>query len=151
MNLHAVASAAISSINPMSQVGILVSTGSTYNGDGSRTPTYNPPRIVSAQLQSLQYSDVMKLEGLNIQNVRDKIYLSGDLEGLIRADRRGGDLVIFPDGRTYVVAIILENWPEWTCAAITQQIDPLRFMVSDDPSLTFTLPGNSGMRLMGWN
>jgi len=90
MNLHAVASAAISSINPMSQVGILVSTGSTDNDDGSRTPTYNPLRIVSAQLQSLQYSDVMKLEGLNIQNVRDKIYLSGDLEGLIRVDRRGG-------------------------------------------------------------
>jgi hypothetical protein len=151
MNLHAVASAAISAINPMSQVGVLVSTGSTDNDDGSRTPTYNPPKLVSAQLQSLQYSDVMKLAGLNIQNVREKIYLSGDLEGLIRIDRRGGDLVIFPDGSTYIVAIILENWPDWTCAAVTQQIDPLRFMLSDTPSLTFTLPGNSGMRLLGWD
>jgi hypothetical protein len=123
VNLHAIASGAIASVNPMSQATLLTSTGSTENADGSRTPTFAPPATITVQIQSLQYQDIMKLEGLNIQGIRQKIYMNGDFEGLMRADQRGGDLIILPDGKTYIAAIVLENWPDWCCVAVTQQLD----------------------------
>lgn len=123
MNLHAIASAAIAVVNPMSQATLRVSTGYTTNADGTRSPTYAPDAIISAQVQPLQYQDILKLEGLNIQGVRSKIYLSGDISGLKRVEQHGGDLIVLPDGRTYLVAIVLEDWPDWASAAVTQQLD----------------------------
>jgi hypothetical protein len=97
------------------------STGSTQAADGGRVPTYADPVAVQAQVQSLQYQDVIKLNGLNIQGVRSKIYLSGSWSGLVRADRKGGDLLTMPNGNVYLVALVLEDWPDWCSLACTLQ------------------------------
>jgi hypothetical protein len=121
MNLNQIVSGAISSVNPMVTATLRASTGSTTNPDGTRVPTYAAPVAVQCQIQSLQYQDILKLAGLAIQGVRNKVYLDGDWQGLVRADRRGGDLLTMPDGSIYLVALILESWPDWTCAAVTMQ------------------------------
>lgn len=123
MNLHNIVSGAIAAINPMVTASIRVSSGATTNDDGTRVPTYADPVNVPAQVQSLQYQDIIKLAGLNIQGARNKIYLNGNWNGLVRRDNKGGDLITMPDGSVWLVAVVLENWADWTCVAVTAQID----------------------------
>lgn len=125
MNLHGIVSGAIGAVNPFVSATVQRSTGYTTNSDGSRVPTYTTFQI-SAQVQSLSYTDLIKLDALNITGKRRKIYLSGDVEGIIRADQRGGDLIVFPtgtlpEGNTWLAAYVLENWPDWVSVAITLQ------------------------------
>ena len=63
---------------------------------------------------------------MNIQGERRKIYLNGNWNGLVRADKKGGDLMQFPEYpggpvRTWKVAMALEQWPDWTTLALTLQ------------------------------
>lgn len=125
MNLHGIVSGAIEAINPFVSATVKRSTGYTTDSDGSRTPTYTTFGIM-AQVQALTYSDITQLDGLNIQGVRRAIYLTGNIMGLVRADQRGGDLIIFPDGTlpegdTWLAAHVLEAWPDWVKVAITLQ------------------------------
>jgi len=125
VNLHGIVSGAISAVNPFVAATVQRSTGYTTNSDGSRVPTYTTFQI-SAQVQSLSYTDLIKLDALNVTGKRRKIYLSGDVEGIIRADQRGGDLIVFPtgtlpEGTTWLAAYVLENWPDWVSVAITLQ------------------------------
>lgn len=128
MNLHAIAGPVVAVVNPFIPVTIKVSTGSTRNPDGSRTPTY-ASTTASAQVQALQFRDIAQLQGLNLQGTRRKIYLSGDFEGLVRSQNKGGDLIIFPnDGSqwansVWLVAMVLETWPDWCSVAVTLQVD----------------------------
>jgi hypothetical protein len=124
MNLHALVAPMVAAINPMVTVQLRTSSGSTTGDDGSRIPAYADPIDVSAQIQSLQYQDILKLAGLNLQGVRNKIYMSGNWQGIVRADRKGGDLLTMPNGDVYLVALVLESWPDWTCVAVTEQLRP---------------------------
>lgn len=121
MNLHQLAVGVTRAINPQSMLTVLVSTGYVTNDDGSRTPSYAAPVTVPGDVQPLQYNDIVQLDGLGIQGERRKIYISGQVEGLIRVDRRGGDLIITPDGHTWLVAVVLEDWPDWCAFAVTLQ------------------------------
>lgn len=125
MNLHNLVRGAIRAVNPEIIVTIQRSTGSTTNPDGTRVPTYDTIRGVRAQMQSLQYNDIAQLDGLNIQGERRALYLNGDWEGLVRADGKGGDLITFPDGSIWLVALVLENWAfkdGWVKVAVTRQV-----------------------------
>jgi hypothetical protein len=124
MNLHSIVSPIIAAINPPIVAGIQRSTGSTIGPDGSRVPTYAPTQYVTVQMQSLQYNDIAQLDALNIQGERRALYINGNWEGLVRADRRGGDLVTMPNGDIWLVALVLENWSErdgWVKVAVTRQ------------------------------
>lgn len=129
MNLHGIVSGAIGTINPFIAATVKVSTGSVTNPDGSRTPAYDTITI-QAQVQALQYTDIVQLDGLNIQGVRRKIYLTGDVEGLIRVNKKGGDIIVLPPdaaytaGSQWLVAMVLEHWPDWVCVAVVLQNDP---------------------------
>jgi hypothetical protein len=122
VNLHNLATGYVGAVNPPMIATLQASTGSTTNPDGSRVPTYAPAVQVSCQIQALQYNDLVKLQGLNIQGVRHKVYLNGKWEGVVRADRRGGDLLTMPDGTLYLVVQVLENWPDWCSLAVTEQV-----------------------------
>lgn len=122
MNLHQLVSGGIGVVNPFVMGQIRLSTGSTTAPDGSRVPTYLDHLDVPMQIQSLQYTDLLKLGALNIQGVRNKIYVNGDWSGLIRATGKGGDLIVV-GGHTWLVAIALESWPDWVCLAVTLQDD----------------------------
>jgi len=125
MNLHGIVAPFIGTINPNVTATVKRSTGSTTNPDGSRVPTYDTFAIV-AQVQALTYTDIVQLDSLNIQGVRRAIYLTGNVMALVRVDRRGGDLIVFPDGtlpegNTWLAAMVLEQWPDWVKVAITLQ------------------------------
>jgi len=121
MNLNAIVSRAISAINPNQLVMVQASTGYTTNVDGSRTPSYLPAVKVRGQLQPLSFSDIQQIEGMNLQGVRQRIYLNGSIEGLVRGKKAGGDLITTPDGRVWKVALVTEAWPDWTSAVVTLQ------------------------------
>ena len=84
MNLQQITAGAVSAINPMVPCSLQVSTGSTTNADFSATPTYVTAVNVMGQVQSLTFSDLRQMEGLNIQGTKRAIYLQGDVEGVVR-------------------------------------------------------------------
>ena len=121
MNLHGIVSGAIGTVNPLVPVQIKVSTGYVTADDGTRLPGYAPPATVMAQIQALSYNDIIQADNLNIQGVRRKMYIQGEVDGLVRPNNKGGDLVLLPDGSTWLVAMVDEHWPDWTAAIITLQ------------------------------
>ena len=110
MNLQNITAGYVSAVNPMVPCSLQVSIGTTTNADYSVTPNYNAPILVMGQVQALQFRDIQQLEGLNLQGTRKAIYLQGDVEGLVRASNKGGDLITFPDGSVWLVAMVLEAW-----------------------------------------
>ena len=71
---------------------------------------------------ALSGDDLKQLDGMNIQGVLKAIYLRGALAGVVRPDGTGGDLVLRNNGaETWLVVKVLENWPNWTKAAIVKQ------------------------------
>jgi hypothetical protein len=121
MNLHQIVRGAVSAVNPDVNISIQVSTGSTLDANRNRVPAFAAPVVVRGQIQALQYDDIRQLDALNIQGVKQKVYINGRVDGLIRNENKGGDLITFPDGRVYLVTLVLEYWPDWCCAAVTLQ------------------------------
>lgn len=124
MNLHGIVSGYVGAVNPNIQVSVQVSTGYAPNADFSRTPTYAPAVVVTAQVQPITWRDLQQLDGVNTEGVRKVIYLNGEIDGLVRPTNQGGDLITFPDGSVWLVAQILEAFnltSGWTKAAITLQ------------------------------
>lgn len=121
MNLHGLISNVISAVNPQVPITVQLSNGWTTNGDGTRVPSYQEVDGVFAQVQAQTYKDIQQLDSLNLQGTRKVVYLSGEIDGLVRSTSKGGDLITFPDGSVWLVAIILEQWPDWCKCAITLQ------------------------------
>jgi hypothetical protein len=122
MNLHAIAGPIIAAVNPFITCTLQASTGYTTNADGRRVPSYADPVSIACQVQPLQYTDILKLEGLNIQGVRSKVYIAGKWQGHVRPDQVGGDLLTMPDGTVWLVAVVMEDWPDWCVVTITRQM-----------------------------
>lgn len=121
MDLNAIVAGAIGTVNPNAPVTIQVSTGYVTNADGSRSPSYAAPQMIAAQVQALSYGDIVHADGLGIQGTRRKLYIHGAVNGLVRAQNKGGDLVTLADGTVWKIALILEQWPDWASAIITLQ------------------------------
>jgi len=124
MNLHAIVSGAIGSVNPFITANFQASTGYTTNAAGKRVPTYAASVPVSAQAQELTSRDLRQLEGLNIQGSSSAIYMNGIASGAVRVSRIGGDLITIPSGPsagTYLVTTVLEQWPDWVKVSATLQ------------------------------
>lgn len=96
MNLHGLASGAIGAVNPFVPISIQVSTGHATNADYVRVPTYADPVTVPGQVQALTFRDIQQLDGLNLQGTRRAIYVNGRVDGLVRVENKGGDLVTVP-------------------------------------------------------
>ena len=121
MNLHQIVSGAVGTVNNFEQLSIQVSTGNSVGADGKQTPTYAAPVTAYGQVQPLQFRDIQQLDGLNLQGTRRKIYIDGHVYGLVRPANKGGDLITTPSGLVWLVAMVLEHWPAWTCCAVTLQ------------------------------
>lgn len=79
---------------------------------------------LQGQVQPLTWRDLQQLDGLNIEGIRWKIYLYGQVDGVVRPERKGGDLIVIASGRhqgTWLCAQVLEQFPDWVSAAITLQ------------------------------
>ena len=132
MNLHEIGSGAISAVNPPTSLSIQVSTGYTTAADGTPIPQYaDPVTVDDADVQALDAGDIQHLDSLNIQGRRMKFYINGNIDGLIRPNSKGGDLITVVSGgnnqqligSTWLTATILEYWPDWCCVAAVLQTD----------------------------
>lgn len=121
MDLHRIASGVISAVNPMQNLVLKASTGYTVNGAGRQVPVYADPVTIPGQVQPLTYKDLRQLDSLNIQGSTNAIYFDQAVNAIVRADRKGGDLVTAPDGKVYLTTQVLEAWPDWTKVAVTLQ------------------------------
>jgi hypothetical protein len=123
MNLHGLASGFVSSVNPLVEMRVRISDGYATNPDRSRTPQYKPDVVLLGQVQSLTFRDLQQIDGLNLQGIRRAIYFNGRIDGLVRSQKKGGDLVVGPDNQVWLVAMVLEYWPDWCKVAVTLQDD----------------------------
>lgn len=124
MNLHGVVSGAIGAVNPFLPATISISVGSITGADGSQTPEYTIYEGIPVQVQALTYKDLQQIAGLNLNGTRRAIYVSGELDATVRAKLKGGDLVTLaagPSAGVWLVAQVLEQWPDWCKVAATLQ------------------------------
>ncbi len=138
MNLHGIVSGAIGVVNPFEDLTLYVSTGYVTADDGRRTALYATAQYPAGDVQALSAGEIQHLDFLNIQGIRRAIYLNGQVNGLVRNDNKGGDLVIRPDGTLWLVVVVLEQWPHWVKVAVVQQVTPKGYL----PSLDFSNPAN---------
>lgn len=110
MSLLSIVAGYIDAVNPRVPVTLKISTGYTQSADYKQVPAYNTVTGVLAQIQALQYRDLAQADALNLNGSRRSIYLQGDVEAIVRVNSKGGDLIITPDGNTYLVAFVAENW-----------------------------------------
>ena len=101
------------------------STGYTTDSAGKRTPTYSPV-VLMAQVQGLSAGDLKHVDGLNIEGVKRSIHITGNMQGVVRADQKGGDIIQFaeyPGGiaRNWKVVSVMETWPTWSRVIVVLQ------------------------------
>jgi hypothetical protein len=123
VNLHGLVTPLINAVNPQVTATVHRSIGYTTDDSGRQVPQYAPLRQIRCQVQSLTYSDLQQVAGLNITGVMRKIYVNGHLDPVIRSRREGGDLITLPNGETYLIVQILEHWPDWSSVAVVLQTD----------------------------
>lgn len=122
MNLHAIAGPVVAAVNPTQPVIVQVSIGRAVNPDGSQRAQYLPGVTVPAQIQAQTYKDIQQTQGLNLNGTRRSIYLYGKVDGLVRPENKGGDLITLADGSVWLVSMVLEQWNlDWCKCAITLQ------------------------------
>lgn len=124
MNLHGIVSGAIGMINPLIPISVQISTGSTTAASGKRAPSYANPVTLQGQVQPLSSKDLRQLDALNIQGSERAIYVNGILNGVVRFNQKGGDLITIVGGvnaGVWLVTTVLEQWPDWVKVAVTLQ------------------------------
>jgi hypothetical protein len=123
MDLRSIANVVSDTVNQNILVSVKASTGYTVGAGLKQVPSYAAPVTGYAQVQALTVNDLKHLDGLNIQGASQSIILRGELDAVVRAHSKGGDLVII-DGQTWLTVTVLEQWPLWTRAAIQMQVNP---------------------------
>lgn len=76
------------------------------------------------QVQPMTFKDLMQVEGLNLNGKKKAIYLNGSIDGVVRIELKGGDLITLPDGTVWLVAQQLEDFSissGWCKAAMVLQ------------------------------
>ena len=122
MNLHGIANAYITAVNPNDLVSIQINQGYGTSQSGKRTATYGPAITnVVAQIQTETFKDLVQGEGINQNGIRHVIYFNGLVQGVVRWTQQGGDLITFADGSVWLTTQVLEMWPNWCKVAVTLQ------------------------------
>lgn len=116
MNLHSIVRPAISTVNP-DIIGVWrESTGYTKDpATGRPVPTYINHANTRMQVQALTGKDLMHQNFMSMQGVKRSVYVLGNVQGIVRPDGTGGDLLLFPQdrggiNRVWLVAAVLETW-----------------------------------------
>lgn len=123
MNLHAIAAPFIGAVNPNILAILQTSAGSTTSADGKRSPLFAYQNVI-AQVQPMSTGDLKQTDGLNLNGTKRSIYLYGESNATVRPSSKGGDLITIASGAnagTWLVAMVLEQWPDWVKVAVTLQ------------------------------
>ncbi len=64
--------------------------------------------------------------GVSMQAVMRKVYMYGNVVGIVRADKTGGDLLYFPQvpggtAQEWLAVVIFETWPDWCAVGVALQ------------------------------
>jgi hypothetical protein len=122
MNLQGQVSRCVTAVNTTQYITIMQSAGYTTDTDGTQDPAYTNFTNVPAQVQALSGEELRQVDGLNLQGIKQAVYIAGSWAGIVRKTGRGGDMLVI-NGVTWLVAMVLENWSDWTKLAVVQQID----------------------------
>lgn len=132
MNLHGVVRGAIQAVNPDTLVSWQTAIGYTTNNDGTRNPLYSVSNA-PMQVQAVSAWRLQQLEKLNITGVLRRIYAFGNVQGVVRPDFKGGDLLAFPqqyggNPQLWKVVQVSETWPDvqsngWSDVIVQLQTD----------------------------
>ena len=120
MDLHGIVSGAISAVNPFECVTLRSSVGYTVDEAGIQIPKYSIHHG-SAQVQPMSSNEIRHAEQLNISGILKKAYLHGEINGIVRMENRGGDLITRADGSQWLVKTVLESWPDWSAVILQRQ------------------------------
>jgi len=122
LNLSGIAAGYAGAINAATICTIKQSLGYTTSPDGTQVPAYQYFPGISCQIQPISSTDLRKLDALNLQGIFQAAYINGNWSGIDRDAIKGGDLILEPNGTTWLVSTVLEAWSDWTKAAVTKQI-----------------------------
>lgn len=117
MNLRGIVNKYTQKTNPNVNINWIQSTGYVTNDAGKRTPT-TVTLTVEAQIQALSATELKHIDGLNISGVKRSVYMYGNVAGIVRTDKLGGDILVFPEvpdtsDKNWLVTQVLETWPDW--------------------------------------
>lgn len=119
MNLHDVVSGAIAGIEPDTQIRIRQNNGYQTAPDGSRTPLYKTIDT-TGQIQNTSARELQQLAGLGVEGDIAMVWLDGSFDGVVRADKKGGDLFTFR-GKAWLAVQVMEQWDGWCRVAVCLQ------------------------------
>jgi len=126
LDVRSIANSVIQVTNPNVSISWMRSTGGyTTDAAGHRTPTTSAT-TVDAQIQGLSAGDLQHTDGLNIEGVKRSVYMYGNVQGVVRADQQGGDILVFPEvlggvNRNWRVISVAETWPTWAHVIVVLQ------------------------------
>jgi hypothetical protein len=127
MNLQAITEGVIAAVNTPVLVSIQVSIGQGKDAAFNPIATYAPAVSVFVDLQAETYSDMVHADGLTIAGERWKMYITSEVDGLVRAENKGGDIVTVTDptspwnGYVFLTVLVTEHWQGWTSCLLTLQ------------------------------
>lgn len=124
MNLHGIVRGAIRAVNPEVKIQIQVSTSQTVTPGGKQIPQYASPIQHWGQVQPLSQKDLQLIESLNLQGTLRAIYMNGNVNGEVRVEMKGGDLITVmsgPNAGVYLVTHVEEAWRDWSKSICTLQ------------------------------
>jgi hypothetical protein len=120
MDLRGIANGAIQSVNSNILVTWTRPDGTFLTDAAGHRVANTTSSTVSAQVQALSANDLQHIDGLNIQGVKRAVYMYGDVQGIVRADQKGGDILTF-GGHDWRVVQVLETWPQWCKVVVVMQ------------------------------
>ena len=127
MNIFDMANTAIQVVNGNIPATWRRSNGYLIDDAGIQIPQYLDTDVF-VQVQAVSGDALAFTDGLDIQGVMRSVYMYGNVQGVIRSDERGGDLLLFPQTpgdlvQTWKVVTVIETWPEWAHVIAVLQTD----------------------------
>lgn len=132
MNLHAIVSGAIGSVNHHEMVTIYRCTGLT-NTAGVVHVTYTPSDIM-AQVQAPNAGDLKLFDNLADARHVKKFYINASAHTINRHEETAGDIIKRADGSYWLIDMIRDDFSHegWLCVIGTLQHNPPEIVI--DPS-----------------
>ena len=131
MNLHAIVSGAIGSVNHHEMVTIYRCTGLT-NTAGVMHVSYTPSDIM-AQVQAPTAADLKLFDNLADAKHVKKFYLNASAHTINRHEETAGDIIERADGSYWLIDTIRDDFsPEgWHCVLGTLQHEPPEIVIDE--------------------
>ena len=132
MNLHAIVSGAIGSVNKHELVTIYRCNGVT-NTAGVVKVSYSPQDII-AQVQAPSAADLRLFDNLADARHVKKFYINAPASTINRQEETAGDIFERADGTYWLIDMIRDDFsPEgWLCCIATLQHEPPEGIESDE-------------------